>query len=432
VIPLQHTYVPDDHKTCREFDFPVVLSGHDHHRVDQVVDGTRLLKPGLDAVYATVLELSWEDAESPKNAPQIHATFVRCSDWEPDPVLEEENERAYDVLAPLRNTELARVPPAFEPLSSTNSRGKVTTMGCFICSLLRSALNSTRRQRQNAIDAVLLMGGNIRGGTDYERGSFFSLEMLEAEIKSDETIAVIDMPGWVLAEGVAATHSGEPIPGWMQYDSGVREEFFDDGRPPVVTHVKGQPIDMDRIYRVATKISDLTNGQSQPFTDYYLENPFIFPPKGAYVNIHAELMSYFAKNLWRKIWDGIAPAISGLCTTDECNPEGRLALLDLDGDGVISVDEIHAALRDLLGLSVDETNNEQSLAEFVHSFADTDRDGKVTLEDFEVFCEEMPQTYMRDEWRLAFPRPEVLQEELTLSADEFVEELVEELGLESE
>lgn len=32
VIPLQHLYVPDDHRTCREFDFPVLLSGHDHHR----------------------------------------------------------------------------------------------------------------------------------------------------------------------------------------------------------------------------------------------------------------------------------------------------------------------------------------------------------------------------------------------------------------
>jgi hypothetical protein len=40
------------------------------------------------------------------------------------------------------------------------------------------------------------MGGNIRGGQDYEIGSFFSLEALEAEIKSDEVVAVVPMPGW--------------------------------------------------------------------------------------------------------------------------------------------------------------------------------------------------------------------------------------------
>ena len=33
VLPLQHTYVPDDHRTCRMFDFPVVLSGHGKLRV---------------------------------------------------------------------------------------------------------------------------------------------------------------------------------------------------------------------------------------------------------------------------------------------------------------------------------------------------------------------------------------------------------------
>lgn len=186
IIPLQHTYVPDDHKTCREFDFPVVLSGHDHHRVDEVVEGTRLLKPGMvrmirniltllrladfgtwfsfypnsvsqDSVYATVLELIWPDGDTEGNKPKINASFVKTGDWEPDPILAEENERACkcllllclvfsfsitvfadsfstfahfedDALEPLRNTELARVPPPFEPLSSVNSRGKVCTM----------------------------------------------------------------------------------------------------------------------------------------------------------------------------------------------------------------------------------------------------------------------------------------------------------------
>ena len=127
VLPLQHLYVPDDHKTCREFDFPVILSGHDHHRVDEVVEGSRLLKPGMNGVYATVLEISWPNPASEKA--KIQARFVKCENWEPDPVLQEINERAYDCLLPMRNTELARVPPTFEPLSSNGSRERVCTMG---------------------------------------------------------------------------------------------------------------------------------------------------------------------------------------------------------------------------------------------------------------------------------------------------------------
>ena len=128
VLPLEHLYVPDDLKTCRDMDFDVVLSGHDHHRVDQVVDGTRLLKPGMNAVYATVLELSYPNSQH-QGKPNVRARFVECSHWEPDPILQQVNERAYDCLLPMRNTELSRVPPTFEPLSSNGSRECVCTMG---------------------------------------------------------------------------------------------------------------------------------------------------------------------------------------------------------------------------------------------------------------------------------------------------------------
>jgi hypothetical protein len=411
IIPLQHTYVPDDHRTCREFDFRVVLSGHDHHRVDEIIEGTRLLKPGMDAIYATVLELIWPDADSVGNNPKIRASFVETSIWEPEPVLAEENERAYDALAPLRNTELSRVPPSFEPLSSVNSRGKVCSMGTYVCTLLRSSLNTSRRQRKHDIDAVLLMGGNIRGGTDYPLGSFFSLEALEAEIKGDEVIAVVPMPGWLLAEGVAATHAGDPIPGWMQYDNGI-EEVLSDGKP-VITQVRGKSIDHQKIYRVATKISDLTNGQSPPWTEYYTQHPMLLPPKGAYVNIQAELMGYFARNLWRKIWDNLSSRIGSECDVDDadpdnCNAEMRMETLDRDNDGLISIEDIQKALGEIVGLSID--NRELSLAQFVHSFADTNGSGEVTLDDLQKFCDEMEEVYEADAWRLSFPRAQAVAE----------------------
>mmetsp|Transcript_22807 Transcript_22807/g.54034 ORF Transcript_22807/g.54034 Transcript_22807/m.54034 type:complete len:751 (-) Transcript_22807:119-2371(-) len=393
ILPLQHLYVPDDYKTCQNFDFPVILSGHDHHRVDEVVDGTRLLKPGMDGIYATVMDMSWSDSTVEGNKPTISARFVKTSDWVPDEKLEEENERAYDVLAPLRNTELAKVPPVFEPLSSSRSRAEVCTMGLYICALLRSSLNLSRNLDQK-IDAVLLMGGNIRGGRDYEDGSYFSLEALEEEIKNDEVLGVVPMPGWLLSEGVTATHAGDPIPGWMQYDNGVLEDFENEK----ILQVGGKPLDPNKVYRVATKISDLTNGQSPPWTKYYKEHPELLPPKGAYINIQAELMSYFAQNLWRRIWESMTEEIGEDCTAKydeeqeivlekDCNPELRLELLDNDGDGVVGVEEIQDALQNIAGINVDP--RETTLAEFVHDVADATNSGKVTIEDLEVFCDEM-------------------------------------------
>ena len=406
VIPLQHLYVPDDHITCQDFDFPVILSGHDHHQVDETVDGTRLLKPGADAEFATVLEVCWDGKDS--SEPDISARFVKTSDYAPCPVLEEENSRAYDALLPLRKTELARIPKVFEPLSSGNARGSVTTMGKFICSLLRSSLNVNRgRQRSFFVDGVLLMGGNIRGSSDYLEGGFFSLEALEAEIKSDEVIGVVDMPGWVLAQAVQETHSGDPIPGWLQFDGDVKEIYPDGDGPPVVTEVAGYALDPNRMYRIATKIPDLTNGQSPTFTEYYTAHPESLPPQGSLINISVELMGYFSRNLWRRIWEAVEPTmlidhdIEYTCEHGNYCQE-RLDELDRDQDGVVTVEDIHAALRDIVGLDVH--NDEKTLAESVHTYADVNNDGKVTVEDFELFCKELPSIYEKDRWRLAYAK----------------------------
>lgn len=391
VVPLQHLYVPDDHKTCREFDFPLILSGHDHHRVDEVVHGTRLLKPGMNADYCTVVEISWNSKTQKK--PTIRARFVRNKDWEADPVLKEECERAYDVLEPLRKTELASVPPRFEPLSSGNARGEVCTMGKYICTLLKSAINVRRQNRRHYVDAVLLMGGNIRGNMEeYPQGSFLSLEMLEQEVKSDEVVGVVQMPGWLLAEGIQATHAGDPISGWIQYDEGVKEDT--GAYPPKVTHVADESLDPNRIYRVVTKISDLTNGQSAPLTEYYTKHPELLPPKGNYINIQSTLMAYFARNLWRKLWDATSKEISDTCAIDGC-AEARLEVLDRSGDGVVTVDEIQYALNDLLGYSVDE--RETTLAKQVLDIADTTGDGQITVADFEAFCDQFSEAL--EGWR---------------------------------
>eukprot|EP00549_Striatella_unipunctata_P001176 CAMPEP_0118681454 /NCGR_PEP_ID=MMETSP0800-20121206/4952_1 /TAXON_ID=210618 ORGANISM="Striatella unipunctata, Strain CCMP2910" /NCGR_SAMPLE_ID=MMETSP0800 /ASSEMBLY_ACC=CAM_ASM_000638 /LENGTH=539 /DNA_ID=CAMNT_0006577761 /DNA_START=116 /DNA_END=1732 /DNA_ORIENTATION=+ len=384
IIPLQHLYVPDDHKTCEMFDVPLVLSGHDHHRVDEIVCGTRLLKPGLDAIYAGVIDLTWN--KETKDKPSISACFVKTDIYEPDEELKNVNDKAYDVLAPLRNTELARVPSNFEPLSSVDARGKVTTMGKFVCSLLRSSLNVQRgRQRQFGVDAVMLMGGNIRAGADYEQGSFFSLEALEAEIKSNEVIGIVEMPGWVLADAIEETHAGAPIPGWMQYDSLIEEEFNEDGTSKV-TQVGGEPLYRDMVYKVATKIADLTNGQSPTLTKYYKEHPELLPPKGAYKNIHAELMGYFARNMWRKIYE----------STGDLDLIEKFAAIDVDDDGILSVEDIHFALETKVGLSIHE--DETSLAEYVENFADADGDGEVTLADLKEFKKEMEVIYLLDKW----------------------------------
>ena len=178
----------------------------------------------------------------------------------------------------------------------------------------------------------------------------------------------------------------------VKTDEGVRQDS--SVHPPKVTHVAGEPLDPNRVYRVVTKISDLTNGQSAHWTEYYTKHPELLPPKGNYINIQSTLMSYFARNLWRKLWDATSKEISDSCAIDGC-PEARLEVLDRSGDGIVTVDEIQYALNNLLGYSVDE--REKTLAKQVHEIADTTGDGKVTVADFEAFCDQFSEAL--EDWR---------------------------------
>lgn len=170
----------------------------------------------------------------------------------------------------------------------------------------------------------------------------------------------------------------------------------------------------------ATKISDLTNGQSPPWTEYYTNNKAALPAQGAYTNIHAELMSFFARNIWRKLWDAISEEVEDGCSigsTEDCAPEEMLGAMDVSGDGIVSVEEIHTLLKEKLGVSVDD--REMTLAQYVHSFADTNGDGTVTKQDFALFIQDMEQNYDEEEdiWRLPFPRPPIEIAESVFDAD---------------
>ena len=113
-------------------------------------------------------------------------------------------------------------------------------------------------------------------------------------------------------------------------------------------------------------------------------------------------MGYFSRTLFRKLWDAVGKKIGSAMKKVASNPSLienvevlkkvesglRLNVLDVDGSGTVSVDEIHDALRDLLGLSVHDEN--KTLAEYVHAHADVTGNGIVTREDFEHFCTVLP------------------------------------------
>ena len=177
ILPLCHLYEDQDERTAREFDFPLLLGGHDHHIVDRVVEGTRLIKPGMDAHHAQIVDLVWATPDAPLH---IDARIATVADAAADGELAAAAAQAYTVLDKMRHTQLAIVPEKFRPLSSVDSRGQLVTMGAFLLSEIRDALNAYR----DTVDCCVIKGASCpRAAKAYADDAYVSLETLRAEIQ---------------------------------------------------------------------------------------------------------------------------------------------------------------------------------------------------------------------------------------------------------
>ena len=368
VLPLCHLYEIQDERTCNEFDFPVIMSGHDHHRVDRMVNGTRLLKPGMDAHYAIVMDLIW-NSKSSDGTPEINVETIPVGDFAPDTQLVKDVERAYSVLDPLLKTDLTVIPQKYSPLSSRGVREQRSTMATYLCSQIKIALNlgQTRSIRDNC-DCVMIKGGNIRGERDYDQFNF-TLEGLRTEMQEEEGVHIFLVPGYALEGCMKETWYG-PNPGWMQYDDSI--DVDTDGK---ITAIGGFPLNRKTIYRVGS-FQDLhiDYGEQPTLAKHFEENPKGLPDHDAGMGCHALLLKLYSHGIWKKLWCLLDADGDGEITTDE------LKALDIDGDGKLSKDELRAAISKVVGLST--IGGENALVDYVLQAAgDVDNDGVLTIDE---------------------------------------------------
>jgi len=369
VLPLCHLYEFQDERTCNDFDFPVVLSGHDHHRVDRMVSGSRLLKPGMDAHYAVVLDLCWDNADSP-STPSITSETIPVDKYQPDQELQQEMTKAYSVLDPLMKTDLATIPEKYFPLTSLGPRERNVSMATYILSQLRIALNMDTQNYPDNCDCVIMKGGNIRGERDYESNKF-TLEALRSEMQETEAVHIFKIPGKVLRGGLRESWTC-PNPGWIQYCDAV--EVDEHG---LVSRIGGAPLNMNRIYRVGSFIDFDTDYGTPSIHQYYQteEGKKGIPDHDAGVGCHVLLLQLFSKDIWNRILSWLDADGDGEITSEE------LAALDIDGDGKISKAELRAALKLVLGLG---THAEQDALLDMVLIAAGDKDGDQELTKDEI------------------------------------------------
>ena len=367
VLPLCHLYEYQDEKTCREFDFPVILSGHDHHRVDRVIEGTRLLKPGMDANYAVILDLIWESADS-ESTPIIHASTIPVCEFTPDEELAHEASKAYSILDSLVNTHLSMIPEKYSPLTSRGVRECRVSMATYLCTQLRLALNLDTEKYVNDCDCVMMKGGKFRGERNYEN-LVFTFEALKTEFAKDEDVYIWRVPGYILQKGVEETWKC-PNSAWMQYDDQV--EVNSEGQ---FTTIGNLPFDPERIYRVGSaKNLKKDMGGTPTFNEYYKENPESLPDFDAGITSQVLLLKLFSRDIWQRLWKFLDVDGDGVLTADE------IKVLDTDGDGKLSKAELRSAIANLLGLSTSE-GQDALLLYVLHAGGDRNLNQQLTLDE---------------------------------------------------
>ena len=366
VLPLCHLYEDQDKKTCNAFDFPIILSGHDHHDVDRVINGTRLLKPGMDANKAIILDLEWSSPESEKT-PKIDVQLVDVTAYPPDLELMSEVTKAYSILDPLLKTDLAIIPEKYNPITSSGARQKRVSVATYLCSQIKMALNLDSKYSTPNCDCVLIKGGNIRGGRDYTSNKL-TLESLKSELKEEQTVHIFLLPGHILEYSLRESW-GNPNAGWFQYD----EDVHINSEGLVVT-VGNVPLDKNKIYRVGSFADFNANYGSTSIYKYFMSNPNGLPDKEAGIGCHVLLIKLFSRNIWNTIWRKIDVDGDGKITKTE------LELLDKDKDGRISRHELRDAIQEVLGMSTHE--HENMLVDYIMTTGgDINNDGHLCLEE---------------------------------------------------
>lgn len=371
VVVLTHQDTDPDRELAecgREFGISVVLGGHDHEEYLEMHNGCVMAKAGQDANKAAVIDIVWR---SPTDAtPAIdYMDLVPVAEFARSKPVGLLVNRHMNKLWQLEMLKGAMALTVFDPekptISSRNVRLQQTTMGTYLCNAVRQELFA---------DCVLFDAGNIRGNRDYvpveghHRGTRWAFTMadLELELPWPSPFVTVFMRGCDIAAALEWSRSHIPalFGGFLQADTGVAFQAGEN----VVTHINGEPLEQERLYRVAVMLASLNGMNSNPaFTAWRHFPSNVVPPADAGKPVKTILLSYFARQEWMNL-----PSFESM---------------DAAGNGFLSVNDIREGYLEYqrkLYPQVEHTDDviEAGVARLM-SIADVNSDDRVSREEYE-------------------------------------------------
>ena len=357
VIPLTHQSIAEDREFCQHFagKFPFLCGGHDHEVYDETVEGTRIIKAGMDAIHAAVIDVQWNhiDGINGNDDPVIRVELIPTSDYAPDPELVQRIQGHRKILENLQRARLFRISDWMDDYShnifaTRNNRLGPSTGTSAIATMLRMGMR---------VPCAIINAGSVRGNKVYSQDQeFFTWSDLKTEMPFSSQMTALEIPGRVLEATIAGSRSrlqetSEASGAYLHCCSNI--QFNDDTMR--IERIQGESFDPNKFYLTtlpALLLSGLDN--HQPLLEW-LKTTQTNPEKYIEMAIPAKMLvvEVFSSLLWLQL--------------------GSFDDIDLNRDGVICRDDVKARVVEVYGDGVADL-----VVNSLFSIADMNNDGTIT------------------------------------------------------
>lgn len=250
VVGVVQTDMSNDRKLMGSHAFDVILSGDDHTYATAYDGITAYVETSIDGRFLSPVDVTVDIGKDKDGKRTLHWTpmfrFIDTAAVTPDP----ESQKMVDDLQSKLDKELGvEVGTTEVALDSRRNvvRGEESAMGDLIADAIRA---------KTGADVALMNGGGIRADRTYDPGTKLTRKDILTELPFGNTTVLTELPGSqvlaALENGVSQVEKGA---GRFPQVSGMTFTF--DPSAPAGSRVSevmvgGQPLDINKVYKLAT------------------------------------------------------------------------------------------------------------------------------------------------------------------------------------
>jgi 5'-nucleotidase / UDP-sugar diphosphatase len=250
IVALTHEDLADDRELARSVEgIDVILGGHDHEPITFYEGGVLIAKAGSDAHYLAAVDLAVDRVmKRDKEVVQVIPAwrYLSTAGVAPDPEIQAVVDRYEAKLDQELNVPVGTTAVELDSRRTT-VRTEESNFGNLIADAIRSAVGA---------DVAIANGGGIRGDRTYDAGTVLTRKDILSELPFGNVTVLIELSG---ADLLAALENGvsevEDTAGRFPQVSGMTYRY-DASKPAgsriVAVEVGGRPLEMGKIYKLAT------------------------------------------------------------------------------------------------------------------------------------------------------------------------------------